>query len=315
MSDDDPPARAGADAAPVTAAVDVTVVVSTLDRPEVLSRCLAALRTGAVLPSRVVVVDQGRARPAEAAVEAARALGLPVDLVEQPRLGLSASQNAGVAAASTPVVAIVDDDCVPDRQWVRVVQEAFAGSRGPLLLTGRVLPLPPVGDRTVAVSTRDGGQLLEWSGPPAPMPWHLGTGGNFAVTRAAYLEVGGNDERLGTGSPGRGGNDLDLFSRLVAAGVPARYDPALLVHHERSTAAGHRSRRWTYGFGVGAVVGLGLRARRADALAVLAGWVRLRVQVLRHRRGPALQDEARVLAGTVAGLVYGLRAAPVGPRD
>jgi O-antigen biosynthesis protein len=145
--------------------------------------------------------------------------------------------------------------------------------------------------------------------PADAWPWQVGTGGNFSVTRSAYLEVGGNDERLGTGSPGRAGNDLDLFRRLLQHGAEARYEPDLLVLHERATTAEYRARRWTYGFGVGACVALWRRQGDPASWRVLRAWAALRLQVLRSRRRPAAAvDEARILLGTLHGLVYGWRA-------
>jgi hypothetical protein len=233
---------------------------------------------------------------------------LDVRHLVQDRRGLSASQNAGVQAASHAVVAVVDDDCVPDRAWLCVVREEFRRGPEPLLLTGRVLPGPEVGDRTRAVSSRTSTEHREWSTPT--MPWDIGTGGNFAVTREAFLQVGGNDEQLGTGSPGRGGNDLELFHRLLAHGVRARYEPRLLVLHERSTVEEYRSRRSSYGFGVGAACGV-LAARRDRFVAsVLRGWLRLRLSRLREE--PSLErlgDELLVLWGTAGGLAYGWRSA------
>lgn len=288
------------------AQVTVTVVISTLDRPQQLARCLAALLSATTLPAAVVVVDQGKPEESGRVVAAARDRGLPVTQVVQPRWGLSASQNAGVRAAGTEVVAIVDDDCVPDEHWVEVVARAFDNAEGPLLLTGRVLPLPADGDRVVPLSVRDSPSPRVWTRPP--MPWHIGTGGNFAVNRDSYLVVGGNDERLGTGSPGHGGNDLDLFHRLVDHGVTAHYEPELLVRHERATVAEHLSRRSSYGYGVGALLGIWLRARDPRALVVLLAWLRLRARVGYERRSSGgVGHEVRVLGGTVAGLLYGLR--------
>jgi hypothetical protein len=224
----------------------------------------------------------------------------------QPRRGLSVSQNAGVRAARTGVVAIVDDDCVPDARWVEVVEKAFRAAERPLLLTGRVLPLPAEGDRLLALSTRDSMRRSEWTRPP--LPWHIGTGGNFAVSQDAFLAVGGNDERLGTGTPGRGGNDLDLFHRLVSYGVPARYEPDLLVRHERSTREEYIRRRGSYGYGVGAMLGIWLRRGNLHALPVLAGWLQLRARIGYHRKYEGgFGDEGRVLVGTLAGLLWGLR--------
>jgi glycosyltransferase involved in cell wall biosynthesis len=284
-----------------------SVVISTLDRPASLARTIDALARGTRRPEEVVVVDQGAPGPVEEALAAGRAAGLHIVHVTQERRGLSASQNLGVRTATGPIVAVLDDDCVPDEHWVETIEAVFAAPHAPDVVGGRILPLPPDGDRVVAVSSRTSEQAGEHRWPA--LPWRVGSGGNFAVRRASYLRVGGNDERLGTGSPGRAGNDIDLFYRLLRDGAVARYEPALLVHHERSTVAERRARRGTYGFGVGACVGRAARDGDRWALRLLGSWFRLRARSLRRRRSlAALADEARVIGGTARGLVYGLRA-------
>jgi glycosyltransferase involved in cell wall biosynthesis len=291
----------------------LSVVISTLDRPHLLARCLDALLAGTVLPDEVVVVDQGAPGPVADVLEQRRGRGVELVHVAQARRGLSVSQNAGVEHARGRAVCVVDDDCVPDPTWVEVAARAHAAAGGSLLLTGRVLPLPPSGERVLPLSSRTSTERTELE-PGAP-PWEAGTGGNFSVTREAYLRVGGNDERLGTGAPGRAGNDLDLFHRLLCAGVPGRYEPDLLVLHERATVAERRSRRWTYGFGIGTCVALWRSAGDPAAGRVLRQWVRLRLGLLRgaRRPGPVL-DEARVLLGTLNGLAHGWRAGRVAAR-
>jgi hypothetical protein len=204
-------------------------------------------------------------------------------------------------------VAVVDDDCVADVRWVEVAALAHDAAGGPLLLTGRVLPLPAEGDRTEALSSRT--SQVAVTVPAHAPPWEIGTGGNFSVTRSAYLAVGGNHEELGTGTPGRAGNDLDLFRKLHRAGVEVRYEPDLVVQHERATVAEHRSRRWTYGLGVGACVALWHRQGDPDAARILRAWLRLRLSSLREKGGSAAGSEARILLGTARGLAYGWRLA------
>lgn len=291
--------------------VPVSVVISTLDRPHLLARCLDGLLTGTCLPTEVIIVDQGDTGATAEVLRMRSGYSVPLVHVPQDRRGLSASQNAGVARTQCPVVSIVDDDCVPDRRWVEVAAREHGVASGPLLLTGRVLPLPPEGERTLALSSRTSTQQVRL--PSDALPWEVGTGGNFSVTRSAYLQVGGNDERLGTGTSGRAGNDLDLFHRLLRAGVEGQYQPELLVLHERAAPAEHRSRRWTYGFGVGACVAAWLQERDGSALHVLRAWVTLRLRRLLHtRRWNSVGDESRVLLGTVHGLWHGVRMRPRG---
>lgn len=295
------------------AVVSISVVISTLDRPRSLARCLDALLAGTRLPTEIVVVDQGDASVTAAVLDARRGAGVELVHVRQVRRGLAVSQNGGVERARCPAVSIVDDDCVPDPCWVAVAAAQHATAEGPLLLGGRVLALPPMADRIHPLALRSSTTRTVLTADS--LPWEVGTGGNFSVARRAYLEVGGNDERLGAGTPGRAGNDLDLFRRLQEAGVEARFEPNLLVLHERATPAEYRDRCWGYGFGVGACVGLRLRSGDRWAFRLLAGWLRMRARFVRAalRRPASARDEARVLLGTAQGLGYGLRLRPRAP--
>jgi GT2 family glycosyltransferase len=259
----------------------------------------------------VIVVDQGHGDGARRAVEAARAAGLRVRLIEQRKRGLAVSQNAAIGAAGTDVVAVTDDDCVADDAWLAVVRRAFEADRELGLLTGRVLPLPTEAKGLVPVSTRTSATPVAFSGPTDP--WEIGSGNNFAVRRKWFDAVGGCDERLGPGAAGRGALDMDLFYRLVRAGAPARYEPEAVVFHEQKARRERRSRRPDYGFGMGVCCMFWRKDGDLEALAVLRRWLRSRGRSLFRaaRRGQlrGAYDEALMLIGTLLGIVHGSRHA------
>ncbi|HWN40716.1 MAG TPA: glycosyltransferase family A protein, partial [Thermoanaerobaculia bacterium] len=235
---------------------DLTVAVATLDRPQGLARCLEALALGTVQPAEVIVVDQGEG--GAEVVEAFRER-LPVRHLRQERRGLAASRNLALAEACQPVLAVTDDDCVPDVGWVAALEHAFrslppgrgrvgsggrlgggssegddlvasaqhpppnlppfptapsqgggtGGTHPPDAVTGRVLPLGPEQPGLYAVSSRTSLAPADFAG--RALPWLVGTGGNFAARRDWLLRAGGFDERLGAGSPGGSGEDMDIL--------------------------------------------------------------------------------------------------------
>lgn len=289
-------------------AVAASVAIATRDRPEALARCLESLAGGELLPAEVIVVDQG-ADDRSAAVVAGASQRLAARHLRQEPRGLGAAQNVAVAAARHGVIAVLDDDCVADRRWLATHVAALADPAGPDLVAGRVEPLPPAGERTEPVASRRGERRCDFRG--RTLPWAIGSGNNFALRRTWFERVGGCDERLGPGSPARGGVDMDLFYRLLRAGALGRYEPAAVVYHERQTAADRRARRPMYGRGMGTAVALWLRDGDAWALRVLASWTALRtgtlLRELRHGRVRAASEELLMLGGTTAGLVHGLR--------
>ncbi|HEY0972507.1 MAG TPA: glycosyltransferase family A protein [Gemmatimonadales bacterium] len=294
-----------------TVAQDVSVVVSTMHRPEALGRCLAALRRADVGPAEIVVVDQSMDDRTRAVVMRCVGDGMPIRYHRLATPGLGASQNAGVTMATRPIVAITDDDCEVDASWLAVIAGTFAADPRLDVVTGRVLPLPPEGDRIHPVASRLSTRRRDFDRYRAP--WVVGSGNNFAVRRATYLRIGGCDERLGPGSPARGGVDMDLFYRLLRAGARIRYEPDSIVHHGRQSRAQRLARRPMYGMGMGACCALRLRERDGHALRLLADWMWLRLRQVAHaaRRadGGALHEEWLMLRGTVTGLRHGLRAA------
>jgi GT2 family glycosyltransferase len=297
-------------------AADLTVAVATLDRPAGLARSLDALLAGHVPPAEILVVDQSRDDVNAAVIAERQGRGVPIVHVRQERRGLSASRNAAWARASRPILAVSDDDCVADAGWVAAIARAMAGPAAPAAVAGPVLPLGPETPGTYAVSSRTSAVPATYRDPVAP--WVVGTGGNFALRRAWAARVGGYDERLGAGSPGGAGEDLDLIHRLLRAGAAIAYEPAAVVYHERQGQARRLATRSSYGRGVGACCGVWLRAGDRSALRVLAQWAALRGHRLAGaalRRGwETVREEALVLRGTASGLIYGLRAPGAGPR-
>lgn len=234
----------------------ISVVVATRDRPARLARCLDAIRAALRERDELIVVDSASADGRTATV--AREAAAQLIRCEQP--GASRARNAGWRAAQHPVVAFTDDDCWPSAGWVAALAEAFSDSdvgwaTGPVA----VPPGQEGTDRPVAVvPPRPAGALT------MDTPEPVGSGNNFAVRTEVLAALGGFDERLGPGTWLAAAEDLDVFDRLLAAGVPGRYVPSAVMHHEQ-----WRDRRallrldWGYGKGQGARLAL-LRKRDPD---------------------------------------------------
>ncbi|MFL6195569.1 MAG: glycosyltransferase [Thermoanaerobaculia bacterium] len=282
----------------------LTVAIATLDRPEALARCLDALAAGDERPEEILVIDQGRDERTRAVAEARGAVW-----VRQEERGLAASRNLALRRASSPIVAVTDDDCVPSPGWVEALRRAFSTAEPPDAVTGPVLPLGPEAPGLFAVSSRTRTEPGEFRG--RALPWLVGTGANFAVRREWIERAGGYDPRLGVGSAGGAGEDMDLLYRLLKAGARVRYEPDAVVFHERQPLERRLASRSSYGRGIGACCGLWLRGGDVHALSVLGRWTSMRagllIRALRRRRWQAVREEGLVLGGTLGGLLYGLK--------
>lgn len=242
-------------------------VVPTLGRSPLLADCLRALRAEAGDDCELIVVAQGevevprsesgRAHPGERVLRAARPLGF------------AAAVNRGLAAATAPYVAVINDDAVVEAGWLAATVAALDADPAAASVQGLNL----VGGPDGSAPARIDGRGLAWNRwlqavqlghgepaePPGPGPGAAGAVREvFGVSataalyrRAALLAVarpaaaGGEavpdvfDSRLGTYY-----EDADLALRLRAAGHRALSVESARVRHGGSLTAGDGIARW-----------------------------------------------------------------------
>jgi O-antigen biosynthesis protein len=209
------------------------VIVCTRERPAPLRRCLASLRAlDGPAPELIVVDNSAGAAQSHAAARQAGAT-----YVVEPRRGLSAARNRGIAIAGGELIAFIDDDAVAEAGWLKAHGNALASSEA-IATTGRILPI----GTTATGSTIS--QMLDLGDQPfsvdASRPsWFelanfggLGFGGNMVVRRSAFEDGFRFSERLGRGTLLEAGEESYLFFSLIRAGHSVAYVPEAVVRHE-----------------------------------------------------------------------------------
>ena len=259
----------------------ITVVVCTRDRPEMLAGCLKTLQQLRYRHYEVVVVDNAPSTDASRdCFELIAGADPRFRYVREPVPGLSRARNRGLAEAATRFVAFTDDDTFVDPWWLHGIAEGF--TRAPLTacVTGLVPPAQldhPAQryfDRRFSWASRIEGDVYRLDddrGPSALYPYSaglFGTGANFAVDRQLVADLGGFDEALGAGSPAGGGEELDVFVRVLRAGRPLVYEPSAIVWHvHRGEPRSSRRQLFFYGAGLTAFLTKHLLdARTAQAI-------------------------------------------------
>lgn len=185
----------------------------------------------------VILVED---RSDDDAVERVRAAmpGAPLVVIEGAGQGAAAAINLGVAHATYPLVAQVDQDVVLGAGWLEPLLVAMADA-GVAAAQGQYVT-DPGASLLARVMGRD---LQERYASLDSDTGHVCTG-NVVYRAAALRQVGGFDERLGYGY------DNDMSYRLRAAGFRLRYVPgAHSTHRWREGIAGYV--RQQYGFGYG----------------------------------------------------------------
>jgi glycosyltransferase involved in cell wall biosynthesis len=118
---------------------DLSVVICSLNGAEGVDRCLDALAAQKDVDLQVIVVDDGST---DNTSEVASSRGVTVIRHEVNR-GLAAARNTGIAAATSPVVAFLDDDCEPEPEWARELLAAY--EEGVIGVGGDIVPCGPEG--------------------------------------------------------------------------------------------------------------------------------------------------------------------------
>lgn len=290
-------------------AISLSLAIATCGRPEALRTCLAAIADQSRAPDQLIVVDQHPLPDTRAVIAQC---GLPVEYIEQPRRGLSASRNLALSTATGTVLAVTDDDCFPDHGWIEALADGFGSPVAPTAVTGPVLP--PAGDPPAdmcALSLRLSRETRLFTG--REIPWRVGSGANFAARIDLLRELGGWDERLGVGTRGLAGEDVEIVDRLLAAGASILYQGDAVMRHAWQTRQRRRATRWSYGYGIGAMSGLRLGAHDAQGLRMLASYSRMHLRELMReaKRGDWVGVRERVTSLSALGpsVIYGLRMA------
>ena len=243
----------------------VSAVVTTAGARGTLPRCINSILASDYEQLEVVVVDnRPQTTSAHALLGPELAWDARVRFAHEPRAGLSYARNAGLELARGEIVAFTDDDVVVDARWLKAISNAFAA--GADCVTGLVLPLA-IETSAQSLFEQFAGFCKgferrtfdrETNGQDRLFPYAagaVGTGANMALPRSLALAVGGFDVRLGAGTPTSGGEDLDMYIRLLSSGRKIVYEPAALVLHDHpSENRGVRRRAFNYGIGLTAML-------------------------------------------------------------
>ena len=216
------------------AAPTVSLLICTSGRPKLLDRCLNAVESGSYRPDQLVVVNGIDGRTPEVVAQHAPSFS-EVVLVEHPNRSLAALHNLGLPFCSGDIIAMTDDDSIPDGRWITEIRAAHArlaaagGIGGPVRGVSKGF-LSRVADTVVFPLPRPGK-------PIATLPTV-----NMSYKRAAVEAVGEFDEALFRGE------DVDYNWRVLQAGYEIAFNPAMkMLHEHRETFRGLYQQQYMYG--------------------------------------------------------------------
>ena len=291
---------------------DLTIVLCTANRADDLAftlRKMAAMRLPEGRSVQFIIVDNGSTDATGAVLKAAaRTLPFPIEVLHEPNRGLARARNTALRKVRGAVIAWIDDDCIPQEDWLERLLAHFDAEAALDFLTGRVELYDPT-HHPITINTSREPAVLDGTGAYI-MPV---IGGNMAFRRRVVERIGRFDERFGAGGPLRGGEDTDFGLRTLRMGGRLIYAPDVVVfhNHKRVTHEQVMRLRRSYSYADGAllfkhaIAGDGQAARRL--YWTLRGLVRRVIRPepwLRSRH-----DNARLLLDCISGAGAFLRHA------
>lgn len=276
---------------------DISVVIPTLGR-DTLAECLQRIAAGDAWPASVIVIDQGSEPRVRQWVSERVSEGLAVQHVDAPRRGRAAAVNRGLERVTSRFVAITDDDCFVEPDWLRRMATRLR-DRPQEIVTGRV---EPAGEKpVVAIVT----SLAEATQRKPRLRFDLLSGGNMGAAMDVLARIGPLDEDpcLATAE------DCEYSYRALRREIPITYAPDVLVHHLGWRDVGQREETYrTYARSHAGFFGKYLR--HGDWFIALRVAVHFLRSLKRWGLGIVTGNTDRALNGRayVLGLVPGLMA-------
>lgn len=218
--------------------MNVSLIVSTYNRPDALEVCLDSIRHQTVLPDEVVIGDDGSKDETKELIERMKA-GFPVPIVhvwqEDNGFRLAMMRNKSVAAASGNYIIEIDGDVFLHPRFVedhiRLSGKGIYVKGGRVNLnrelTGKIClerRAPRIWPWTKGIESKpENGfhfkHLSSFLAPRYRKHASPGLGCNMSFYKEDYIRINGYDEFF----EGWGGEDYDFANRLLASGCVKRY--------------------------------------------------------------------------------------------
>jgi GT2 family glycosyltransferase len=190
----------------------ISIVIPTFNRSDLISNCLNLLfseNPSVLSEHEVIITDDSTNNDTEKLI---RDFYPIVKWIEGPKRGPAANRNNGAKAAKGEWLIFLDDDCLPQKEWLTSYINAINSPGTGLALEGSTLP-----DRRKrrfdeeSVVNQRGNKLYSC---------------NFAISRLLFEQLGGFDETF----PFAAMEDLDFCER-VSGKTQITFLPQALVLH------------------------------------------------------------------------------------
>jgi glycosyltransferase involved in cell wall biosynthesis len=236
----------------------VTVAICTWNRAPLLDKTLTSLAS-LIIPENVswellIVNNASTDGTSDVVQKHVQTRRLPLQLLHQPKSGVSYARNMAHEASRGDFHLWTDDDVIVDEHWMRELLTTFNRTNADIVY-GKVEPWWQTGPPRWFTSDFEGHFALLNHGEVEkrmPGPPYLGYTVNCGFRRSSMLQLGKFREDFGFSKNGGGaGEDTEMFIRAYASGMNVVYTPNAIVKHNipeiRCRKSFYRRRAWNGG--------------------------------------------------------------------
>ncbi|UCG72780.1 MAG: glycosyltransferase [Chromatiales bacterium] len=227
----------------------------------------------------VIVIDDGSPAGNESVAQEFSGR-LNLRLIRQARQGPAGARNTGAEHAQGRFLAFLDDDCVPDPDWLRALHRAFA-SDPQALMGGNTRNA--LADNSCSAAAHQISVFLCHHQTGVTGEPKFFTSNNIALSAAVFARVGGFNRAFSRPA----GEDRDFCRRLARCGYRLRFVPdAMVLHAHALSLRGFWRQNFNYGRGAAVFHRLGgERQRPARLPEPLQFYIKLITSPLRSECG------------------------------
>jgi GT2 family glycosyltransferase len=238
---------------------DISLVIPTLGRP-ILEQCLYWILMSSTWPACLIIVEQGSNTDVAAWLQRVRQIGIPVKHIRSTQRGRSAGINRGLEQTQTRFVAITDDDCFVQEDWLSNMATKLQ-EHPQAVITGRV---EAAGEDMIVVVTSPTPSIQD----RPRLKFDSMSGGNMGAALDIFRKVGlfEEDPVMATAE------DAEWAYRALRTGISIRYEPTVVLAHFGWRNIGKRVEQYReYALSHGGFYGKYLRRGDLFMLARAAG--------------------------------------------
>jgi glycosyltransferase involved in cell wall biosynthesis len=212
----------------------ISVVVPFFNSERFLAACIESLQAqeGVEQPYEIILIDNGSTDDSPAIAGGYDG----IEVLSEAKTGAYAARNTGIRAASAPLIALTDADCVVDSSWLRAMVRGMDDPSAAILVGHCAYPRhasPAL--KLLAAYENAKAEYVLGRCPPA---YHFAYANNMAVRRSVFDEIGPFEEWPRAA-------DSELVHRLAARRPDQRavFHPTMRVTHLEFVRARDRTRR------------------------------------------------------------------------